>query len=162
MDPVSISATLSSIKLISDVLGEWRKGDGKITVTVDTVLDLTSAVLDAQDHAMAARQAQYDLMRRNDELERELQARRDRDTEKGKYEIINVGDHGAYVYAPKRDAMPGVIPHWLCQPCFDASKKSLLQFKATVPRDGMRNGIALWGCPVCNVSVKALPNVRPS
>ena len=161
MDPVSISATLSSIKLISDVLGEWRKGDGKITVTMDTVLDLTSAVLDAQDHAMAARQAQFDLMRRNDELERELQANRDRNTERDKYEIINVGDQGAYVYASKRDSMPDVIPHWLCQPCFDASTKSLLQFKGIVPRDGKRNGIALWRCPVCNVHVNALPNVRP-
>ena len=128
---------------------------------MDTVRDLNSAVLDAQDHALAARQVQYELMRRNDDIEKELQALKDLSAEKERYEIINVSDRGAYVYAPKRGAMPEVTPHWLCQPCFDSSRKSLLQFMSVVPHQQTRDGIALWRCPVCNENVRARPNVRP-
>ena len=162
MDSISIGDALTSLKLVTDLIKGWHKGRDDVTISVDQACKLRSAVLDAQKHAITAQQAQYDLVRLNDELETELRNLRDRSAEKDKYKIVNVGDHGAYVYAPKRDAMPGVTPHWLCQPCFDASKKSLLQFRATVPGDGMRNGIALWGCPVCNESVEARPNVRPS
>ena len=161
MDPVSISAILTSLKTVSEVLKDWRKGGDDVTVGMDKLSDLTSAVLDAQDHAMEARQAQYDLMRRNDELERELRAYRDWRDEKETYEIVNVGERGAYVYARKSDAMPSVTPHWLCQPCFDDSRKSVLQYLNLMAHQAGHERVALWGCPVCAARVRALASVSP-
>ena len=94
MDPVSIGATLSSIKLLLDAFREWREGDGDVTVSMDKVRELTAAVLEAQHHALEAREAQYVLMRRNDELERELQSFNDLREDKESYEIVNVGGKG--------------------------------------------------------------------
>ena len=156
-----MSAVLSSLKTVFEVIKDWPKRGENVTVNKDTIFDLTSAVLGAREHALAARQAQDDLMRRNVKLEEDLRALKDWRAEKDSYEIINVGARGAFVYAPKPGKMPGVTSHWLCQPCFDASRKSLLQFMNTIADHSLRQTIALWKCPVCDVNVRALPNAGP-
>ena len=132
MDPVSIGALLTSLKTAKDLLRDWRKGGDDVTVSIDKLSDLKSAVLDAQEHAMEARQAQYDLMQRNDELEQKLKAYAKWREEKESYKLINVGVVGAFVYALKSGATQKDVPHWLCQTCFDASTKSVLQFNGTI------------------------------
>ncbi len=160
MDPGSIGAILASLKTVADVLKDWRKDGENVTVTMDAVSALTSAVLEAQEHTVEARQAQYELIRRNDELERELRDHKDRAAEKEKYEIVNVGALGTYVYALKRDAVSEDAPHWLCQSCFDTSRKVLLQCHGSVqsPETGMRT---IWYCPACKSTVSARSGLLP-
>ena len=160
MDPVSVGALLTSLKTAKDLLKDWRKGGDDVKVSRDKLSELTSAVLDAQEHAMEARQAQYDLVQRNDELEKKLKTCEAWREEKESYKLINVGVVGAFVYAPKSGAMQEDAPHWLCQICFDASTKSVLQFSGTIPHETGR--IALWRCTVCKVHVSARPSTSPS
>ena len=161
MDPGSIGAIVTALKTALDLVKGWRDDGEGVTVTMDSVHGLTTAVLEAQDHALNAREAQFELARRNDALESELRALRKLNAEREKYEIANVGSRGAYVYAPKSGSMPDVTPHWLCQPCFDASKKTLLQYVNTLPDSELGAPMALWRCPVCKTHVRARQDVNP-
>ena len=162
MDPVSISATLTSLKLVGDVIKDWRKGDGNVTVTMDTVRDLNSAVLDAQEHAMAVRQAQYDLMQRNAALERELQTLKDWGVERANYECKSVPSYGAYVYAPKPGSELQGANHWLCQLCFENAKKSMLQFVAPILDISSGGMMSVWKCFTCQGEVRVQLHMTPS
>ena len=161
MDPAAISAMLSSLKTVADVFKDWRQGGDKVTVTMDQVSDLTSAVLDAQDHALAARQHQYELMQRNDALETELQALKDWSAERANYELVSVSSYGAYVYAPKSGAaLPGAN-HWLCQPCVENAKKGMMQFAGHLLDRNSGGNMAVWKCSVCQGEIRVKPNAKP-
>ena len=162
VDLASIGAMLTSLKSVSDIVKDWWKGGKSVQVSMDTIRDLNSAVLDAQDHAMTARQNQYELIQRNETLEKEIKTLRDWSEERENYELVSASTYGALVYAPKASSNVPGAEHWLCQHCFENAKKSMLQFVTHLidPHDGAF--MAAWKCSVCPGEIRVQPHTTPS
>jgi hypothetical protein len=152
IDMGSIAAALSGIKQVKDVAEAAI--DAKQALEVDRVkVELLPAIVQAYTQLLEARTVQADLTERLREAEdavrrahEELARREDWAAEAARYRLTAINDH-AYAYALKPDAAGEEPPHYLCQPCYQNRKKSILQFS------GYESGCRQLSCPVCHAAI---------
>ena len=119
---------------------------------------LQSAIFDAQSQAMQALQAQQaledDLRTAKEETRRvkeELARLSRHHADLEHYELRDLGG-GAFVYSLKRGAEGASASHWLCVPCADAGKKSILQLQGVDPASYGK--LMHYACPTCSTGVR--------
>jgi hypothetical protein len=96
------------------------------------------------------------MLERVRNLEAEIARLKAWDSEKGKYELKDVG-HGAFAYVRKEDADPREPPHWLCTKCYRDGKGSILL--RTETKYGYN---ILWSCPECSSMISVNHRLTPS
>ncbi|MGY2492367.1 hypothetical protein [Cupriavidus sp. CP313] len=112
---------------------------------VDQLRNVNMAALEASQEALKGIRQARAADQRIAELEaevRELQAKAD---ERDLYELMAIGSF-SFAYALKEPPANGQDRHYLCQACFDAGKKLVLQ------RAG---GSSILRCPGCKAEVRS-------
>ncbi len=146
MDLASIGTAFTAIDLI-------RKG---LSAAIDVrdfnqaaaeLSKLNEALLSAQAALLAQNSALFQLQSEKFETAEELRKLEEALAQKARYDLFDLGG-GVFVYrANSSPSAPGSFDpastqpeHFLCQPCFDAGKKSVLR----------RWGDREWNCTLCN------------
>jgi hypothetical protein len=84
------------------------------------------AVIDLQKEILNAQQAQFVLVERVQDLEKQVAAFERWDAEKQRYKMTDFGG-GTIAYALKQGMENGEPPHNLCSACYQHRKKGILQ-----------------------------------
>jgi hypothetical protein len=125
MPAAEISAAITSFRASLDIV-KAMIGLRDAELMRSKSIDLQSAILEALDKAIEAREAQTAQFDRIRALEAEVVSLKAWDGEKERYELKPIGN-GAVAYMLKRQARGSEPPHWLCPTCFNNGKKSMLQ-----------------------------------
>lgn len=111
------------------------------------------STLEAQEQIMSLREGAIELQEENielkakiRELENQLKAREDWNTEKTRYELVSPWKGAAQVYALKNELSNGEAAHLLCTNCFHSSRKTIL-----TPQS--KEGWVYMVCPSCKASL---------
>ncbi len=121
-------------------------------------IELQPQIISAQKAALDAQSEQFTLLGRIRDLEKQVAELEAWDAEKGRYELIEVGD-GALAYSIRDDARGVEPPHWICAACYQRGKKSILQITGNAPGD-IR--MMKWTCSACTSLIYVPKFVTPS
>ncbi len=145
MDLTAIQAAIASLKTaisISKNIHEIRS-----TAEIQSkVIALQSALLEAQNSALSATTAQFELQEKVTELEAKLKAVGDWEEQKKRYALVNPWKGPAQTYALKRSCAEGEEPHFLCANCFHNAKRVILN-------PSKRDAWILMACPSCKATL---------
>ena len=151
MDYAEISETLRTAMVFGkDLLSLKVSGDDRAKIA-----EMNDAMLAAQTYAIAAQQREMDQTSLMRTLEEEVERLMSWTAQKEDYEIKSLGNT-AFVYVVKESVETSEPPFWLCQPCFENAKKSILQM-----RTRLENRLAKWACPLCKSEISVAPGTYP-
>lgn len=146
MDYSAIHAAITSLKAATDISTTLLSM--KVTGEVQgKVIELQSALLGAQNAALAATTAQFELQERIRQLEARLNERADWDHLKNRYRLVNPWKGPAQAYALSRESANGEKAHLACTTCFHRREIVIL-----TPQS--RSGWVVMVCPVCKASME--------
>lgn len=122
---MDIASGLSSLKAALDLIGAVSDTGKRVSVNeakVALLADLTTAhsALEAAISEIA------NLKEEVRGLQRQLEAKREWEAERAKYELADAG-LGSLAYRRKAGEQGGDPMHWLCPNCIEQSIKSILQ-----------------------------------
>ena len=110
---------------------------------LDNAVARNAAVIELQENILAAQQAHAALIKRIDDLEKEVAGFEKWDAEKEKYDLKEIYPQN-YAYAIKANARGTEPAHLICATCYENRKKTILQ---------KSSGVHL-SCPVCKTMVQ--------
>jgi outer membrane phospholipase A len=110
---------LSALKSALD-LSKGLKDISDATIRNSAVIELQQKILDAQA-------AQFELVQRIDQLEKEKAALENVQAKMGRYRLVDYGA-GSFAYELKPDAADGEPLHRACAKCYQSGQLSILQF----------------------------------
>ncbi|MBR0703126.1 hypothetical protein JQ599_24710 [Bradyrhizobium diazoefficiens] len=134
------------------VLAETVSGLGAVKTAFDMAKALQSihdttardrAVIDLQREILAAQEAQFSLVDRVRELEKEVAGLKAWEADKQRYKLVELAPH-VVVYSLKPEMANGEPPHELCTACYAAGFKSLLKKETWNP--GRCEMVVCHGC----------------
>jgi len=158
VDISAVAGALSSLKAVKDI-AESMIGLSNAESVRGKVLEIQSKMLDAQAFAFAAQEERTALVERVRDLEKEVTALKAWGAEKKNYELKRVAI-GAFARVGKEE-MRGAEPnHWLCDNCYQHSKKSTLQGHGRDPCDA-RTTIYKCGDQQCGAMIRVPWDVNP-
>lgn len=135
-----IAGAVSSLKAANDIAkGMLTLRDGALIQ--GKVIELQSAILDAQSGVFAANQERSTLIERVGELEKQITRLEAWEAEKQRYHLAEAGP-GTFAYLSKPDFGRTEPPHYICANCYQSGKKSILSHHDT----GMGNLLNCSGC----------------
>ena len=117
---------------------------------------MSAQLINAQSEALDLQMQLSEIHTRNRKLEEEVERLKRWSVQAENYELKNI-DNTAFVYALKKDAESPEPQHWLCQPCFENSRKSLLQSEQPADYSNGR-----WICSICDSRIQVNPQTNPS
>ena len=117
-----------------DVRDTNKLGEVKAAL-IAQFIEASERVLDLQ-HALAN---QRDEIR---DLKDEIRTLKAAAEDRGRYKLAQVGNERSYVYAAANLEETGEPAHWVCQPCYDAGKKAVMQSRT------LSGGRAMLKCPI--------------
>lgn len=131
MELNSIGGALSSLKMAREIAKTMLAiRDDKLML--EKVLELNAIILSAQESALSAQRAQFALIDRERDLEKEIAAMKDWSSEKRNYQLEEVGFGAfAYVYHSQENSSEPV--HKICANCYQQDIKSILQMEIRKP-----------------------------
>ena len=148
-----IEMASQSLKSASTIINELLRL--KISSEVSSkVSEMNAEIISAQSFTLSAQQREMVLANRVGELEKEVMNLKEWDTKKDDYELKSI-QGTAFAYAKKETVKTSEPPHWLCQPCFENHKKSVLQSARYT------NPCRMWACPVCNAEIRVPHSIKP-
>lgn len=113
-----IGAGLGSLKSAYNLAKTLNAANTQVAIN-DVRLALQNRIFEAREALTAAET-------RIRELEQQVVELEDWETKKQRYELKNL-DRGAFAYVHKATVENAEEPHWLCQPCFEGHRRSILQ-----------------------------------
>lgn len=125
MDLVAIQAAISSLKAATDISKSILEMRNMAEVQ-GKVIELQSALLEAQNCALSATTAQFELQERIRVLETQLKEEDDWEPQKARYRLVNPWRGPAQTYALRREKADGEEPHFVCATCFHNGKRVIL------------------------------------
>jgi len=134
------------------VVAETIAGLGAVKTAFDMAKALQSihettardrAVIELQKEILAAQAAQFALLERASDLEKEVAALKAWDAEKQRYKLVDV-ESGVLAYAPKEGMENGEPAHHLCASCYQTGFKSFLKQETWNP--GRCEMLVCHGC----------------
>jgi len=146
MDAGAIQALIASLKTATEVAKAIF--DMKTNSEVRSkVSEIQSALLSAQNSALSATTAQFELRERVRELEAQLKAVNDWEAQKSRYCLVAPWQGAAQAYALRESLSQGEAPHLLCANCFQSSRRAILNPQ----RD--KEGWVVMVCPSCKATL---------
>lgn len=155
-----IGGAMGGLKAALEVIKGLKSTADAVAIN-DAKIALQGAIIEAQGGLMAAQEAHSANLQRIDELEKQLAASKNWETEKQRYYLATV-DAGAVAYIHKPGMEGDEAPVWLCQPCFDEQHKSSLQLKdPNAGKNGARD-YHRYACNRCSGDVVVRYSKNPS
>jgi rubrerythrin len=114
---------------------------------MDSAVARNAAVIELQESILTAQQAQAALVKRVDDLEKEVAAFEAWETEKNRYELKSLGI-GAFVYMLKKIERSATPPHWACTNCYEHKHIAIVQYGQLKQGQGQA-----WHCPSCKNTI---------
>jgi hypothetical protein len=140
----AVAATLTSIKAAGDLVSAFLDVRGAIQEQ-GKVFELQRVILAAHQSALASQEAQASLQERIRGLEKQISDFEIWNSEKTRYELVDVGSRGSvFAFRLKPEARGAEPLHLLCARCFEGRKRSILQ--ATTE---LRMALRVHNCPEC-------------
>lgn len=143
----SLNAAVNITKAMKD-LRDW-------SIVQSKVIELQSIILDAQGSLFAANEERATLIERVRQLEKQLANSEAGETEKQRYEMVDIGD-GNVAYALKSGMRGSEPPHYACANCYSAGKISRLTH-FDFPSLGKK-----VDCPSCKASMIIRKGWKPA
>ena len=112
------------------------------------IIEMNAVILTAQSSALTAQAREMELADRVRKFEEEVMQLKDWDVEKEDYELNSI-EGTSFAYMMKESVQTSEPKHWLCQPCFENAKKSVLQGKEC-PAQGRGR---FWACNSCGTDI---------
>lgn len=147
MDLSAIQAAVSSLKVATSVAKSILETKTMAEVQ-GKVIEIQSALLEAQGSAIAATSAQFELLEKVRALETELKAATAWSGETDRYALVSPFGNGGAVFALKSSAANGESPHLLCPNCFSGRRRSFL-----APTRENKDGWIALSCSACRFSM---------
>lgn len=119
------------------------------------VIDLQTSILAAQSSALAAQSEQSTMIQQISQLEKEIAEIKAWEEEKQRYQMIAPWP-GVFVYALKESCKGSEPPHWICEPCYQEGRKSLLHNA----QKHERATVLTVKCPRCKFEAQRHTSVR--
>ncbi len=155
MDAITFDMAINGIKTAATLSKELLAL--KLTGDVQTkIAELNTELISAQQHATTAYSSQMELSKRVRDLEEEMVRLKDWNIRKQDYKLQSIGGT-AFAYVIKDSVETSELKHWLCQPCFENAKKSVLQGKERPERGRGR----YWACNRCGTSILVMGGRAP-
>jgi len=148
MAMAEIGMGLTSLKTAFDI-AKAMKDIHDATTLNSKIIDLQSAIMDAQSSAITAREVHASQIGRIREIEEEIARLKAWERQKQNYELKQLGV-GSLAYALKPEVTTGEPPHWLCANCYNHGKKAFLQL---APEWAEVLQAYLWVCPICATGI---------
>lgn len=125
MDLTAIQAAFSSLKTATDISKTFVdiKSESEIQ---SKVISLQNALLDAQNCALSATAAQFEMQEKIRELATQLKNIANWEVQKNRYLLVNPWKGPAQAYALKHSFAENETAHLLCANCFHESKRVIL------------------------------------
>jgi rubrerythrin len=117
---------------------------GKIT-------EMQGEISSAMANAIAAQHDQMAMLKRINDLEKEVADFKTWEAEKDRYELKSLG-YGAFARMLKRDERGTEPPHWICEHCFQKGTIFTIQF--TTEGYTSKNARRGWFCPSCHNEIE--------
>lgn len=155
VDMSSIAALAGSLKAAADITAaaiDIRDG-AKLQ---SKVIELQTIILSAQSSALMAQQDQFTLIEESRVLRRRIEQLEAWDGAAEDYELRQV-DPGAFAYVSKSLEERGAANPWLCTNCFEAKRKSVLQFRGL----NAQNTHDSYECPNCKGKISVYYGTSP-
>ena len=111
------------------------------------VIELQSALLEAQNCALTATASQFELQEKVRVLEAKLKERADWEIQKNRYKLVTPWRGPAQAYALKESHSDEEEPHIVCSTCFHNEEKVILN--PIVDKDGIIQMV----CPKCKAKM---------
>jgi hypothetical protein len=146
VDLVAIQAAIGSLKAATDISRSLLQMKTMADVQ-GKVIELQSALLDAQNGALAATAAQFELLERIRALEAQLKEKGDWEAQRVRYLLVSPWRGPAQAYALKRDVAEGEKPHLVCANCFHSSRRVILNPVSD------KGGFVQMVCPACKATM---------
>lgn len=148
-------AIVDSIKAAINLSRELSKSRFVQEGIRDKLFQISNQLMNAQAEALSLQIQQAELVSRNRLLEEDVERLKRWNVQTENYELKCI-DEMAFVYCLKEKEESSEPPHWLCQICFENSKKSVFQFF------GVEMGYMLWLCPSCKCRIQTYSSSKPS
>lgn len=145
-DMSALGAAMTSFKAMKDIT-EAMIGMRDTALFQSKAIELQSKIMDAQNSVFAANEERAALVERVSQLEAKVTSLEAWEAEKQRYELKHLPP-GAYAYSLKEEARGTEPAHYICQPCYESRKKSILQSK------GPHNGVEKFSCPACGAEIQ--------
>lgn len=148
---------IASLKAIADIAGMLPKPTDDDTAA--KLLEMRSAALDAQSHALSLYESHSALDKQVSDLRAEVARLKDWGEQAKNYELKSLKT--AFVYVKKPGVVSGEPPCWLCSTCFENRQKSILQMRQQARIITQRTSHHVWFCPVCKAEHAIHYNLSP-
>lgn len=146
MDLSAIQAAITSLKVATDIARNIL--DTKSAIQIQgKVIELQSALLEAQSYAIAATTSQFELQEKIRSLEEQLKAAYAWGDQEQRYTLVCPWRGPAQVYALRRTNSEGEPAHFLCPNCFHAKKRVILNPVSS------KDGWISLSCPSCKATM---------
>ena len=119
------------------------------------IIEMNAVILTAQSSALTAQAREMELADRVRKLEEEVVQLKDWNVNKQNYELKSIGGT-SFAFMMKELVQTSEPKHWLCQPCFENAKKSVLQRKEQSARRGW-----YWACNGCGTDILVMEGATP-
>lgn len=146
MDITAIQAAIASLKTATDVSRSILEMKSMSEVQ-GKVIELQSALLEAQNCALSATASQFQLQEKVRELEAKLNERGSWQEQVARYQLISPWRGPAQTYALKESESQGEQPHLVCFSCFHNEQKVILNPQKS------KEGWVQMVCPKCKSSM---------
>ena len=143
-----IQGTVSGFKLASDIAKSLLELK-TISEVQAKVVDLQSAILSAQNSALAANAHQTAMIEEIGSLKEEIARIKAWEEEKQRYKLISSWP-GTLLYALKEESSASEPPHWICTKCYEEGRKSILN-----PQRKVKALFYILVCPKCKCEFHA-------
>lgn len=140
VDVSAIAGTVSALKGAMDI-SKAMIGLRDAQAMQAKVIELNSAILEAQSSAFTANDERAALIARVGQLEKEVTDLKAWEAEKQNYELSSIGD-GVFAYTLKGGVEGAGPPHKVCANCYADGHKSILQKQVT--------DVGRWTVLVCS------------
>jgi hypothetical protein len=140
-----ISMGLSSLKAAADIVKGLNVISTKAMVN-EVKITLQEHIINAQEALIAASEAQAATANRIRDLEQQIVKFENWEREKQRYQLAKL-QYG-FAYALKETMRDGEPSHYICEPCYQNGKKSILQDSTSAML-----GEHSLTCPRCKLTV---------
>ena len=120
------------------------------------IIEMNAVILTAQSSALTAQAREMELTYRVRKLEEEVVQFKEWEVQKDNYELKSI-EGTSFAYMIKELVKTSEPKHWLCQPCFENAKKSVLQGKEH-PAQGRGR---FWACNNCGTNILVMYGTTP-
>lgn len=154
VDMAAIAGAATSLKTAIDI-SKIALGLRDESLIRTKILEMQGEISSALAGAIAAQTDQLVILKRVDDLEKEVAQLKAWNAEKQNYDLKPIS-RGTVAYMLKPEMRGAEPPHWLCTHCYESGKREMLQLAEEM------SSIWIYQCPGCGGKISVPSRTGPS